>query len=117
MSLKWIMLSLFGRGGRRRRKPVRYRPEVTALESRWLPSTITEFPLPPLNNPAGYTPVITNGPDGNLWFTDPAAGKVGRITPAGQVTEFAVPSPDNGPSRGAGSAITAGPDGNVWFAS
>jgi streptogramin lyase len=112
-----FVLSLFGRGGRPRRKSVRYRPEVTALEGRWLPSTITEFPLPPNNNGPGYIPVITNGPDGNLWFTDPAAMSVGRITPTGQVTEFAVPSPDAGPSRGAGSAITTGPDGNVWFAS
>jgi streptogramin lyase len=116
MNFMTIVRSLFGRGGRPRRQPVRYRPEVTALEGRWLPSTITEFPLPPNNNGAGFTPVITNGPDGNLWFTDPAARSVGRITPTGQVTEFAPPSPDNGPSRGAGSAITTGPDGNVWFA-
>jgi streptogramin lyase len=111
----WLA-SLFGRGGRPRRQSARYRPEVTALEGRWLPSTITEFPLPPVNNPGGFTPGITSGPDGNLWFTDPAARSVGRITPAGQVTEFAPPSPDNGPSRGAGFAITTGPDGNVWFA-
>jgi len=43
-------------------------------------------------------------------------GQVGRITPAGLVTEFTPPSPDNGPSLGAGNAITAGPDGNIWFA-
>jgi streptogramin lyase len=116
MQFMTIVLSLFGRGGRPRRKSVRYRAEVTALEGRWLPSTITEFPLPPLNNAAGYSPGITNGPDGNLWFTDPAARNVGRITPAGQVTEFTPPSPDNGPALGAGYAITAGPDGNVWFA-
>jgi streptogramin lyase len=115
MSCRWFVPWLFGRR-RPARKFIRYRPEVTALEGRWLPSTITEFPLPPVPSPAGYIPVITNGPDGNLWFTDPAVRSVGRITPAGQVTEFAPPSPDNGPSLGAGSAITAGSDGNVWFA-
>jgi streptogramin lyase len=105
-------LSFFRRGVRRPRQSVRFRLEVTALEGRWLPSTITEFPLPPLNNPGGFTPAITTGPDGNLWFTDPAAGQVGRITPAGQVTEFTPP----GGGNPAGSSITAGADGNVWFA-
>jgi len=96
-------------------KPLRFSPQVTSLEDRCVPATLTEFPLPP--GFAGiYTNGITEGPDGNLWFTDPAAGKIGRITPAGQVTEFAIPSPDAGPSRGAGSAIIAGPDGNLWFA-
>src|SRR5207249_2802558 len=85
---------------------------------RWVPSTISEFALPPLSGGGNYgATAITRGPDGNLWFTDPVTvGQVGRITPAGQVTEFTPPSPDNGPSRGAGNAITAGPDGNVWFA-
>ena len=88
MSLMWLARSLFGRGGRGPRKSARYRPEVTALEGRWLPSTITEFPLPPLSfgGSQGAT-AITGGPDGNLWFTDPIARTVGRVTPAGQVTE------------------------------
>ena len=97
MSCRWLF-------GRRRpaRKFIRYRPEVTALEGRWLPSTITEFPLPPngfMGTSFGTT-AITGGRDGNLWFTDPVnVGKVGRITPAGQVTEFTPPSPDAGPHR------------------
>jgi streptogramin lyase len=109
MQFMTIVLSLFGRGGRPRRKSVRYRPEVTALEGRWLPSTITEFPLPPLTfNPVPATQGITAGPDGNVWFTEPVTGVVGRITPAGQVTEF--PTPVRNPG-----GITAGPDGNLWF--
>ena len=68
--------------------------------------TITEFPVP------GSAPsVITAGPDGNLWFTEFNAGKIGRITPSGSITEFAIPTAN---SRSQG--ITAGPDGNVWFA-
>src|SRR5437868_11196462 len=119
MHFMTIVLSLFGRGGRPRRKSVRFRPEVAALEGRWLPSTITEFPLPPnsfMGTSYGAT-AITGGPDGNLWFTDPViVGQVGRITPAGRDTEFTPPSPDTGPSLGAGNAIPARPDGYVGFA-
>jgi streptogramin lyase len=109
MSLVCLARSLFRRGVRRQRQPARYRPQVTALESRWLPSTIVEFPLPPLSfsTTAGALG-ITTGPDGNVWFTEPITGVVGRITPAGQVTEF--PTHVNDPV-----AITAGPDGNLWF--
>jgi len=54
----------------------------------------------------GRPVAITAGPDGNLWFTEHAGG-VGRITPAGVVTEFAAPGPL--------LAIAAGPDGAIWF--
>ena len=60
---------------------------------------------------------ITAGPDGNLWFTERYAGRIGRITPDGVVTEFA-----DGISTWSSfslpnwmGGITAGPDGNVWF--
>jgi sugar lactone lactonase YvrE len=64
---------------------------------------------------AGLTPgsdptAIAAGPDGNLWFTQPSKPGIGRITPAGTITEFGA-----GPSGGAPSDITAGPDGNLWF--
>jgi virginiamycin B lyase len=74
--------------------------------------SITEFAMP-----AGVTPnVITTGPDGALWFTEaytgtPGSGnKIGRITTAGVVTEFPIPtaSSDTG-------CIAAGPDGALWF--
>jgi autotransporter-associated beta strand protein len=59
------------------------------------------------SNPSG----IAAGPDGNIWFTEPATGRIGRITPAGGVTEFAV-----GISAGAvPDDIAARPDGNLWF--
>jgi virginiamycin B lyase len=44
-------------------------------------------------------------------FLDPSAtGQIGRITPAGEITEFPLPV-------GAGSPheIAAGPDGHMWF--
>ncbi|MHB1536539.1 MAG: Vgb family protein, partial [Acidimicrobiales bacterium] len=53
---------------------------------------------------------ITAGPDGNLWFTENGGDKVGRITPAGAITEYPLPTANSGPD-----GITAGPDGNVWF--
>jgi streptogramin lyase len=68
---------------------------------------VTEFPIPTANSkPSG----ITRGPDGNLWFTEFGANKIGRITPDGIITEFPIPTANSAPY-----GITAGPDGNVWF--
>src|SRR5262249_10210608 len=49
-------------------------------------------------------------PDGNLWFTEPDANQIGRITPAGQITLFTVPTAGSQPT-----GIVAGPNGNIWF--
>jgi streptogramin lyase len=69
-------------------------------------AALLEFAIPsPNSQPQG----ITAGPDGNLWFTESATGKIGRITPSGIITEFLLPS--GRPPLG----ITAGPDGNVWY--
>jgi streptogramin lyase len=56
---------------------------------------------------SGY---LTNGPGGNLWFTEPVANKLASVTPAGMFTEYTVPTPNAGPF-----AIATGPDGNLWF--
>jgi virginiamycin B lyase len=70
--------------------------------------SITEFPIPTANSlPSG----ITIGPDGNLWFTETSANKIGRITTAGMITEFTIPTANSQPN-----GITTGPDGNLWFA-
>jgi streptogramin lyase len=53
---------------------------------------------------------ITAGPDGNIWFTEKSGNRIGRITPTGTVTEFAVPT-----AHGYPDDITTGPDGNLWF--
>jgi streptogramin lyase len=68
--------------------------------------TIDEFPV---FTPSGLPNEITQGPDGNLWFTERTGGVVGRITPAGVVTEFPIADPDPRPE-----GIAAGPDGNLW---
>lgn len=39
--------------------------------------TVTEYTIPTLaSTPTG----ITAGPDGNLWFTESAGNKIGKIT-------------------------------------
>ena len=53
---------------------------------------------------------ITAGPDGNVWFTEPKSGQIARISPAGAVTEFPVPTADSAPND-----ITLGRDGALWF--
>jgi len=54
---------------------------------------------------------IAAGPDGALWFTEfNDSGKIGRITPAGVITEYVAPTPFSGPH-----GITAGPDAALWF--
>ena len=69
---------------------------------------INEFPTPTANsNPSG----LVAGPDGNLWFTEAYADKIGMINPTTHViTEFPIPTADSYPY-----SIAAGPDGNLWF--
>jgi streptogramin lyase len=84
----------------------RRRLQVEQLEHRWLPSfLINEYPIPTPNSGPNF---MTLGPDGNMWFDEENGGIIGRITPAGTISEFAVPDPSpQGP--------IAGPDGNIWF--
>jgi streptogramin lyase len=91
--------------GRRTRSSVRSQPVVEGLEDRQLMS-LNVFPVPS----GTETTAITKGPDGSLFFTETAADKIGRITPAGAVTEFAIPTPNAQPT-----AIATGPDGNLYF--
>lgn len=65
--------------------------------------SITEHDLP---TPDSEPLDIVIGPDGNGWFSE-YRGEIGRLTPAGVLTEFPVPSNPQG--------ITVGPDGNIWF--
>lgn len=65
---------------------------------------ITEFPIP---SPDADTWDICAGPDGAVWFNEPGANKIGRITTDGMITEF--------PTPGGAYGLTSGPDGNIWF--
>jgi len=71
---------------------------------------LTEFPLPSDPDILHTATGITAGPDGNLWFTETFADEIGRITPAGVVTTFPVPTTGSGAAE-----ITVGPDRNLWF--
>ena len=76
-------------------------PSVSAMKG-----TVSIFTLP---TAASDPTALTAGPDGNVWFAEVIGGRIGRITPAGEITEFAL-----GGSR-PGNGITLGPDGNLWF--
>jgi streptogramin lyase len=76
----------------------------------------TSFPMPTLDafrrfafGQPGHS-AITSGSDGNLWFTENAPGKIGKITTAGVITEYPLAS-----KLAAPSIMTSGPDGNLWF--
>jgi virginiamycin B lyase len=71
----------------------------------------TSFPVGTAGGPVLGLDGITLGPDRNLWFTEFFAGRVGRMTPSGTVTEFALPRGSSANPRG----ITAGTDGNLWL--
>jgi len=65
-----------------------------------------EFPLSKDQFHEAYD--ITAGPDGNLWFTDFGTNTIGRITLAGEITQFPLSTMSPG-------GIVPGPDGNLWF--
>jgi virginiamycin B lyase len=79
---------------------------------------VTEFPIPV--SVGARAAVFTNlavGSDGALWFGlvrdvmgQRGSMSVGRITTAGAISEFPLPSASD-----AFFGITAGPDGALWF--
>jgi streptogramin lyase len=70
---------------------------------------VKEFPVPVPPGGISNTYGIAVGPDGNVWFVENIANKIGYVTAAGAITEFALPA-------GARPAwLTAAPDGNIWF--
>ena len=79
---------------------------IAIVNSPTLPTGLSSQILASDSSPIG----ITAGPDGNLWFTEFTGNKVGKITPAGAITEFPIPTASSFPY-----GITAGPDGNLWF--
>ncbi|MEO8102798.1 MAG: S8 family serine peptidase, partial [Betaproteobacteria bacterium] len=59
---------------------------------------------------SGSAQYIAKAADGNYWYTQSSANRIARMTPAGDVTEFALPSSGSNPFD-----IVAGADGNMWF--
>lgn len=73
-----------------------------------LAQTVQEFSFPagPIRQPLG----IVAGPDGNMWFTEYKASRIGVIKPDGTIVEHPTKSPGIRPAF-----IAQGPDGNLWF--
>jgi streptogramin lyase len=87
--------------------------EAPAIGTITTSGTITEYSAG--FNPGSQPLQLVNGPDGNVWFTDiagaslgPTTRAIGRITPAGVVTEFPL-GEDSRPQ-----VIVSAPDGNLW---
>jgi hypothetical protein len=67
---------------------------------------VRAYPVPAGTSIAG----IAVGADDAIWFLDSGHNAVGRMTPSGKFTRYAIPTPNSGVS-----AITLGPDGALWF--
>src|SRR5215207_485031 len=70
--------------------------------------TVNEFEIPTAN---AQPEDIVLGPDGNLWFTERSANKIGRVTPGNPplIEDFPLPIGFTSPFN-----ITGGPDGKIW---
>lgn len=77
------------------------------IRTRALAGSIRELPIP---TPHTAARDIAAGADGALWFTEPNADAIGRVSITGRFREFRLPHPSSYPTR-----ITAGPDGAMWF--
>lgn len=75
------------------------------------PATAGTTIIPVPTSKAGLGRIVT-APDGTMWFTEEDANKVGKVTPSGQVTEFAFPAEFPGTTRL--KDLDVAPDGTVW---
>src|ERR1051326_4713653 len=79
-----------------------------AVKASPVPGTISEFSF---QSSTALLGEITQEPDGNVWFAETGANKIGRITPAGTISgQFPLPTPESSPF-----GIPSGADGNLWF--
>ena len=67
---------------------------------------VTEFQV---DGSVQALPGITAGPDGAMWFVNESTEAIERITTAGALTEYQMPSDSTL------YGITTGPDGRLWF--
>jgi virginiamycin B lyase len=62
-----------------------------------------------LSTPDAKPGTLTLGPDGNIWFTELHGQRIGKITPAGAITEYKLPM------KAVPFSIAPGADGNLWI--
>ena len=63
----------------------------------------------PANGTGGPVGIAVSS-DGAVWFTEPDTNRIGRMTPEGEMADWAVPTP-----RAYPYGMTIGPDGAAWF--
>ena len=61
-------------------------------------------------SPVNWASHITTGPDGALWFTEPSANEIGRMSTGGALSVYPLPTAGSLPT-----GIAAGSDGALWF--
>src|SRR5258708_37010321 len=79
---------------------------------------ISEFLIPAFKGNRVSVNLMTLGSDGKIWFTSNtfvgrgtvSNGFLGRVTAAGQISEFGTPTAVSDPQD-----IALGSDGNIWF--
>lgn len=69
----------------------------------------TAYPVP--SQDAGVGSIVT-APNGDMWFTEEDTNRIGRITPAGVITEY-----DLAPTTAGGAVmdLTTSADGSIWI--
>ncbi len=71
---------------------------------------MAEYPLLPYTSNPGIDQIIA-GPDGNIYFTEPALNEIGMLDiKTDLISQFTMPLADTQPQ-----GITVGGDGNLWF--
>jgi virginiamycin B lyase len=75
-----------------------------------LQSDIVEYAIP---TPNSRPIAVEEGPDGRMWFSEEAGGKVGRIEASGKIAEFILPTPAGRPPLLL-AALAFDRDGNLW---
>lgn len=83
---------------------------TTTPRATGLAEGVRVYPVP--TSAAGLGRIVT-APDGDMWFTEENANKIGRITPSGRITEYVVAAPDG--IDGAVPDLDVAPDGTVWL--
>ena len=102
---------------REHRDTARRRVRLEPLEERCLLSgisSITEFPLPSGSSLPGIVGGITAGPDGDVWFSDPAPTRSATSTPPptpSAYLQYPPPVPVPGRSRPVPTATSGSPKG------